>query len=109
MEKKKILQSHLAEDPNYIKEHGLKLNPLYYVETQLKKPIKSLFEILIPDAETMFDEQVEQYKTKECGQKDLTQWFGDSVYVSKIKKKEKRTSNKKNKNVDIRRWFKKNK
>lgn len=66
--RKDLLQCDLAEDPTYAQEHGLKLHYKYYLEKQLEKPLISLFEILIDDAEHMFDRQKK-------GTQDITRWL----------------------------------
>lgn len=71
-----LLQCDVAEDPDYVIENHLKLNYLYYLEKQLEKPLKSLFEILIDDAEHMFDRQ-------KMGVQDITQWFNTSSNSNK--------------------------
>ena len=45
------LQAEKAEDPSWVREHGLQLDRLYYVERQLHSPIVALLELLVADAE----------------------------------------------------------
>lgn len=40
------LMSERAEDPDYIKEHGLKIDSKYYLESQLLPPLERVFEAL---------------------------------------------------------------
>lgn len=40
------LMSNRAEDPDYIKEKGLKIDPKYYIESQLLPPLERVFEAL---------------------------------------------------------------
>ena len=92
---KDLLQCDVAEDPDYVMEQGLKLNYLYYLEKQLEKPLISLFEILIDDADHMFDRQ-------KMGVHDIRKWFGggktevtqeQTVMRKKIKPKTRARSN----------------
>lgn len=45
------LISSRAEDPTYVKDHGLKLDALYYLKNQLLNPITTLLEVLVDNAE----------------------------------------------------------
>jgi DNA polymerase, archaea type len=38
------LLSKRSEDPDYVKEHGLQIDPYYYVENQLLPPLERIFE-----------------------------------------------------------------
>lgn len=49
----KGLQAEIAEDPAYAAEHGLPLDVLYYVETQLRAPLVGLLEMLEPDVDAI--------------------------------------------------------
>lgn len=40
------LVSNRAEDPKYVKKHGLKIDSKYYIENQLLPPMERLFEVL---------------------------------------------------------------
>jgi DNA polymerase elongation subunit (family B) len=46
------LISSRAEDPAHVREHGLALDYLYYVENQLLSPITALLEVLVDDPAT---------------------------------------------------------
>ena len=51
------LQCTKAEDPDHVREHGLRVDALYYLEHQLESPMIALFELLIPDPQkTLFDD-----------------------------------------------------
>lgn len=43
------LLAERAEDPEYVREHGLDLDVLYYLEHQLESPITALLELLVDD------------------------------------------------------------
>lgn len=43
------LLAERAEDPEYVREHGLDLDVLHYVEHQLESPITALLELLVDD------------------------------------------------------------
>ena len=40
------LMSERAEDPDYVKEHGLKIDSRYYIESQILPPLERVFEAL---------------------------------------------------------------
>jgi DNA polymerase I len=40
------LLSERAEDPEYVKQHGLKLDSNYYIESQILPPIERVFEVI---------------------------------------------------------------
>lgn len=44
-------QADKAEDPEYAREHGLTIDRLGYIQTQLHKPLVSLFEPIVDDPE----------------------------------------------------------
>lgn len=43
------LQAEKAEDPEYVRENGVALDVLYYLEHQLKSPIEALLVLLMGD------------------------------------------------------------
>lgn len=46
-----------AEDPAYVRDHGLRLDVLYYIRHQLESPITALLELLVDDpAAAVFDD-----------------------------------------------------
>lgn len=71
------LQWEKCEDPGYAEENHLTLDYIYYLERQLKKPLESLFEVLIPDTDILFDYQAVKRKqtNKLRGQHEITSFF----------------------------------
>lgn len=55
----KLLQSDIVELPEYVKEHNIKLDYLYYLEKQLEKPLLQLFEMV--DKHKEFSEIIQKY------------------------------------------------
>ena len=43
------VQAECAEDPEYVRENGLQLDLLHYVDHQLRSPISALLELLVDD------------------------------------------------------------
>lgn len=64
-----------AEDPEYVQKNGLKPDPVYYLEHQLKKPMIQLFELVMKDPESLFREPMRKYRNKQVGQTDITSFF----------------------------------
>ena len=62
---KGTLQGERIETPDYIKENNLKLDYSFYLSNQIKKPIISLFEILMDNPSELFEtEVVGQFKAE---------------------------------------------
>jgi len=73
---KTLLQWQKAEDPNYVVEHKMKLDYMYYLENQVMNPILSLFEILIEKPyEVIFKELIRKYTNKLNKQSEITRFF----------------------------------
>lgn len=72
---KKILQSDRIEHPEYIKEKQLKIDYSFYITNQIVKPVKSLFEILIEDYTSMFDNILIKCKLKNTQNTQITDFF----------------------------------
>lgn len=53
-----------AEDPAYVREHGLPIDILYYIERTLRKPTRRLVSSFIPNVDELIDEYVRRYKMK---------------------------------------------
>jgi DNA polymerase delta subunit 1 len=43
-----------SEDPLYVLEHNVPVDTTYYLDQQLKKPLKRLFKAILPDTNTLF-------------------------------------------------------
>jgi len=75
----KALQHEKSEDPDYAKKNNLNIDPAYYLERQLKRPIVQLFSLIMRNPEKMFDEPLKRYlngrEKKQSGQKDITMFF----------------------------------
>lgn len=51
-----------VENLDYANEHNLIINYLYYIENQLKNPIREVLNLVIPNADEIFDEIIKEYK-----------------------------------------------
>ena len=59
--KDKIVGDNI-EDPNYILEHNIKIDYLYYLERQIMNPICQIFGLLVETPENLFYEAIQQEK-----------------------------------------------
>lgn len=80
-----------AEDLETVRTEGLKIDFLYYVENQLKNPIKEVLSLMIKDADSFFDEvtrdciaarkkKLEEFKIRSKipkGQTSILKWLSD--------------------------------
>lgn len=65
-----------CESPVYVEANGLKLDRLYYLEQQLRKPLCQFFGLLIDNPDAIFDEALADYKRKRSGIRDIRSFFG---------------------------------
>lgn len=64
----KAKTTELAEDPDYAKKNGLKLNRLWYFEHAIQRPMTSLFShIKKVDADKLFDTVIAELKREKVG------------------------------------------
>ena len=73
--KKKVLQYKLAEDPNYVKQHNLKLDYEYYLKHQIKNPVCDLFKLIRDPQKLIFDQIERDISNKQKGQLAITSFF----------------------------------
>lgn len=73
----KDLQYTKAEDPDYVKQHNLKLDVLYYLEHALQSPLESLFELFLDDPKkTLFSEALQSFNQKKNTSVDIFEFLG---------------------------------
>jgi len=74
----KDLQYLKAEDPNYVKEHGLPLDAEYYLEHSLNSPLESLFELfMVNPSKELFERVKREYYGSQ--QINMKEWFEDQI------------------------------
>ena len=94
---KKLLQGDRIEHPNYVIENNLKVDYLFYLTNQVMKPTVQFLELLVDDAQEIFDEVIELEKNKRKGNIGIDKFFNVSKKGGKKKKtnlKVKRVPNK---------------
>ena len=73
---KKHKQFEKAEDPEYVKEHGIPLDLMYYLDHSLKSPMSSLFEVFVEDpSEELFGDIIRDYYNRKGKQSAITSFF----------------------------------
>ena len=85
----KALSWKKVEDPAYVIEHKVPIDTLYYLDHQVKNPLKTIFDILL-------------------GEKDCKELFNRQSMIDAKKKEAERagdTKRKREKNKDIRNYF----
>lgn len=74
--KKKILQSDVVENPDYVKAHGLQIDYIYYLEHQIMKPASQVLSLILPEAAVtkMFNKYILNESRIRSGVADITTW-----------------------------------
>ena len=71
-------QFERVEDPQYAREHNLRLDLMYYWEHQIKKPMTGLFTILVDNADQLCSDMIREY-IEQALQKNYTQKIPKSI------------------------------
>lgn len=66
-----------CEDPNYVLENKLKIDKLYYLNNQLRKPLTQFLRLFTTEEEVngIFDKIEMEYIKKRTGQQNITNFF----------------------------------
>ena len=72
-EKKKLLQGDYIEHPDYILEHKLKIDYLFYLTNQIMNPSIQFLELVHDDPSIFFDHYIINENNKRSGRVDLKQ------------------------------------
>lgn len=65
----------VASPEDFAENKKLKVDALYYFEHQLREPILQVFELLIEEHDSMFDEIVQKKRNKDNNQGQITDFF----------------------------------
>src|SRR3990170_821727 len=72
----KVLQGDRIEPPDFVREHGLKLDYRYYIERQIMKPVVQIFDLTEYDGQKfIFDEPLEDYDCRIRGIHKISEFF----------------------------------
>jgi len=72
---KKYLQGDLVEDPDYVRENGLKIDYLFYLTNQIMNPALQLLEFVVKNPEKMFNDYIQKEMNKRNGVQEISKWF----------------------------------
>lgn len=71
----KILQGDYIETPEYIEQNGLKIDPYYYWEHQIKNPCLQIFELNMEYPEKLVEHIIRIEKNKKNHMNSITNYF----------------------------------
>ena len=60
-----------AEDVEYVKANGIKIDRVHYIDHHLIRPVSQLFEPFIDDPKAMFKSTIEELNRQRTGQRQL--------------------------------------
>jgi hypothetical protein len=90
----KLLQGDLIEHPQYIQEAKLKIDFMYYYEHQIMKPVFQIFELNMPNPESIVADLITKYHNQKSGAQPISNFFQiKSVKKEEVKKVEKEGEN----------------
>ncbi len=69
------LQGDRVEHPDYIKEHNLQLDYLFYITNQIMKPSLQFLEHVIPRSETLFNSCIMKELNRRHGKRPVSYYF----------------------------------
>ncbi len=71
----KLLQGDLIEHPQYIEEAKLKIDFMYYYEHQIMKPVFQIFELNMPNPESIVADLITKYQNQKSGVQAISSFF----------------------------------
>nr|QBK88617.1 MAG: DNA polymerase family B elongation subunit [Mimivirus LCMiAC01] len=119
--KKKCLQGDRVENPNYVIEHGLKIDFLFYITNQIMKPAVQFLEKIVENAQKIFNTFITRELNRRKGKRPINYYFKPrdksddvcenaesslsgiaQILMNNMKKKKRRKTKKKKKIIDQR-------
>ncbi len=88
----KLLQGDLIEHPQYIEEAKLKIDFMYYYEHQIMKPVFQIFELNMPNPESIVADLITKYHNQKSGAQPISNFFIKKPKVEVEAKVEKKRS-----------------
>lgn len=68
----KLLQGDMVEHPDYIKQHNLKIDYLFYLTNQIVNPAVQILDLIIPSSkDEIFTRVIDKYKTKQKEREEI--------------------------------------
>ena len=74
-ERKGLLQGDRIEHPDYITEQNLQVDYLFYLTNQIKNPTVQFLELLVDDAEEIFNEAINIENNRRKGNVSIAKYF----------------------------------
>lgn len=71
------LQGERVETPDYVISNGLKIDYLFYITNQIKKPAVQFLELIVKEPEHIFDEYITRAENKKKGCRPIKSYFGE--------------------------------
>lgn len=75
IDKKVKLQGDRVEHPEYILEHNIKIDYLFYITNQIMKPAIQFLELLIEKPQEIFDDYINRELNRRKGQKPISYYI----------------------------------
>jgi DNA polymerase elongation subunit (family B) len=77
VEKKDVIQSERVEHPDWVKEHGLKLDYMYYIRKQIMVPVCQFLSLIMRNPELIFERCIEKEMHRRRGAKvsNIKKWL----------------------------------
>ncbi|AYV79324.1 MAG: DNA polymerase family B elongation subunit [Faunusvirus sp.] len=76
---KKVLQGDKVEDPDYIKEHHLNIDYIFYITNQIMNPALQLMELVLKNPEKIFNDFIARETVKKAqrlsDKLSISEWF----------------------------------
>jgi DNA polymerase elongation subunit (family B) len=69
------LQGDMIEDPEYIKEHNLRVDTLFYLVNQIMKPSCQFLDLVIDDSKKLFMHYIVKEINAQNGKKLITEYY----------------------------------
>ena len=78
-DKKNILQSERIEHVDYVIEHNIKIDYLFYILHQIQKPITQILELIIEKPEIIFNKYIIIEENRRSGIDPIMTYFNNSI------------------------------
>lgn len=78
--KRPILQGELIEHPEYVQQHNLRIDYLYYLEHQIIKPVAQILNLVMParKVDKLFNKFINMEMNKRQHRQTMDKWAADS-------------------------------
>ena len=102
-ERKGLLQGDRIEHPDYIIKNNLQVDYLFYLTNQIKNPTVQFLELLVDDAEAIFNEAIQIENNKRKGNVSIASYF--NVKKGQNKQLQELTIKNKTKSANVAKYY----